>query len=194
MSSTVSNIITITESGEASPLTVSFSYSPGQTVLVGQSYTVTANPSGGCGGYTYLWGDGATAQSQTFVANTAGTYTGSVTVTDSCGNSASASWSVTVTEGAYEFTATYGCYKTASGYTDVELSATFTGGTGPFTWEYVWPDGTVQTGSISSSSGGTASTSRAFPEADAEFQATVIVTDSTGSRISTTVSTTTLCS
>lgn len=191
---TLQTTISITVEGQTPPLSASISYSPSDIVETGQSFTVSVNPSGGCGGYTYLWGDGYTGQSQTFTENSVGTYSGHVTVTDSCGNSVTVDWSVTVESPPPQFTSTTGCYKTASGYTDVELSATWEYGEGPFSWVYTWSDGTQQTGSDSSSSGGTASTSRSFPESSAEFSADLTVTDSLGRQISTTVSATTICS
>ncbi|MEM3857519.1 MAG: hypothetical protein QXI37_03320, partial [Thermoprotei archaeon] len=90
------NISVAAPTSTSTSLTVSFSYSPSQTVRTGVPVTVTAEPSGGCGGYTFLWGDGSTAQQQTFVYSSFGTYGGHVTVTDSCGNSVTEDWSVTV--------------------------------------------------------------------------------------------------
>lgn len=65
----------------------------------GTPVTFTATASGGREPYTYLWSFGASGATVTHTFTSAGTQTIGVTVTDSCGKSASAMWSVNVTEG-----------------------------------------------------------------------------------------------
>jgi hypothetical protein len=73
--------------------TPSCSVSPASAaVCAGGSQTFTVNPSGGTPGYTYLWSDGSTGS--TLTTNTAGTY--SVTVTDSNGCTTTCSATLTV--------------------------------------------------------------------------------------------------
>lgn len=64
---------------------------PGTTICTGDTATLTANPTGGSGPYTYLWSTGAI--SQAISVTTSGTY--SVTVTDSNGCTATASQVIT---------------------------------------------------------------------------------------------------
>jgi hypothetical protein len=65
---------------------------PSATICAGGSQTFVVNPTGGTPGYTYLWSDGTTGASLT--TNAAGTY--SVTVTDSNGCTTSCSATLTV--------------------------------------------------------------------------------------------------
>ncbi len=72
-----------------SPPTVSITNNPpGSSVCDGTPVVFTANPSGGSGGYIYLWEDGFTGQSKTETI-TFGNSMFAVTVTDSKGCSAS---------------------------------------------------------------------------------------------------------
>ena len=69
------------------------------SATVGQPVTFTANATGGTAPYTYTWSFGATGATVTYTFTSAGTQTIGVTVTDNCGKSASAMYTVTVTEG-----------------------------------------------------------------------------------------------
>src|SRR5439155_4634478 len=62
------------------------------TICAGGSQTFTVNPSGGAAPYTFLWNTGATTSNIT--VSTAGTY--SVTVTDTNGCTTSCSATLTV--------------------------------------------------------------------------------------------------
>jgi hypothetical protein len=74
----------------ASP-SVTIATVPGAVICTGDTATLTANPTGGSGPYTYLWSTGAI--SQAISVTTSGTYT--VTVTDSNGCTAQASQAIT---------------------------------------------------------------------------------------------------
>lgn len=69
------------------------------TATAGTAVTFTANATGGSAPYTYAWSFGGSGATVTHTFASAGTQTIGVTVTDSCGKSASAMWSVNVTEG-----------------------------------------------------------------------------------------------
>ncbi len=69
---------------------------PGATICTGDTATLTANVSGGSGGFTYSWSTGATSQS--IDVTTSGNYT--VTVTDSGGCSVSAVQQITASTAA----------------------------------------------------------------------------------------------
>ncbi|MCC6231350.1 MAG: PKD domain-containing protein, partial [Verrucomicrobiales bacterium] len=89
----------VTSGGSGGSPTVSCSVSP-SSPLVGQQVTVSATPSGGSAPYTYAWSGAVsgTGQSASFTPTSAGTYTGSVTVTDSASHQASASCPVAVSQ------------------------------------------------------------------------------------------------
>jgi len=69
---------------------------PGAVICTGDTATLTANPTGGSGPYTYLWSTGAI--SQAISVTTTGTYT--VTVTDGNGCTATASQAITASAAA----------------------------------------------------------------------------------------------
>ena len=75
---------------------LSITTSPGATICTGDTATLTANASGGSGGFTYSWSTGATSQS--IDVTTSGNYT--VTVTDSDGCSVSAAQQITASTAA----------------------------------------------------------------------------------------------
>ena len=66
---------------------------PGTTICTGDTATLTANPTGGTGPYTYLWSTSATTQAISVSPTTTTTYT--VTVTDANGCTATASQEIT---------------------------------------------------------------------------------------------------
>ena len=88
-----SNVLAITQF--ASP-SVTIATVPGTTICTGDTATLTANPTGGSGPYTYLWSTSATGNS--ISVTTSGTYT--VTVTDSNGCTATASQAITASTAA----------------------------------------------------------------------------------------------
>ena len=77
-------------------ITLSITPVPGATICTGDTATLTANASGGSGGFTYLWSTGVTTQA--IDVTTTGTYT--VTVTDSNGCTATASQAITASTAA----------------------------------------------------------------------------------------------
>ena len=88
--SNYSNVLAITQF--ASP-SVTISTVPGTTICTGDTATLTANPTGGTGPYTYLWSTGVTTQAISVSPTTTTTYT--VTVTDANGCTATASQEIT---------------------------------------------------------------------------------------------------
>ena len=85
-----SNVLAITQF--ASP-SVTIATVPGTTICSGDTATLTANPTGGSGPYTYLWSTSAISQAINVSPTTTTTY--SVTVTDSNGCTATASQEIT---------------------------------------------------------------------------------------------------
>lgn len=69
------------------------------SATVGQPVTFTATATGGTAPYNYVWSFGATGATATYTFSTAGTQTIGVTVTDNCGKTANAMYTVTVSEG-----------------------------------------------------------------------------------------------
>ena len=118
-------------------ITLSITPVPGATICTGDTATLTANASGGSGGFTYSWSTGVTTQA--ISVTTSGTYT--VTVTDSNNCTAQASQLVTAStagttiasinnDDAMSFNGTdsyvIGTYSSSLGITgDLTLSAWF---------------------------------------------------------------------
>src|SRR6185312_742055 len=96
----------------------------------GSTGVADATPSGGTSPYTYAWTNGSTTATASGLS--AGIYT--VTVTDSCGGSASAT--ANVTQPAVLSASTSLVNVTCNGGSDGKASAVLTGGTTPFT--YTW--------------------------------------------------------
>jgi len=69
------------------------------SATVGQPVTFAATASGGTAPYTYLWSFGASGATATYTFTAAGTQTVGVTATDNCGKTATAMYTVTVSEG-----------------------------------------------------------------------------------------------
>ena len=130
----------------------------------GNSGTATAVPVGGTPTYTYSWSNGNTNVTATGLS--AGSYTVTVTDANGCNTTATATISQ---PGKMSVTAT-GPQLDCSG-NSINLTATPTGGTAPFT--YSWTPG-----------GGTASTVSANPPSTTTYSVTV--TDSNGCSASTT--------
>ena len=77
---------------------LSITTSPGTTICTGDTATLTANASGGSGGFTYSWNTSPPQTTQSIDVTTSGNYT--VTVTDSDGCSVSAVQQITVSTAA----------------------------------------------------------------------------------------------
>ncbi len=116
----------------ANPFSVSIT-STDVTSCNGSDGTATAMPSGGAGGYTYLWNTGETTQ--TITGLSAGTYV--VVVTDANGCTATAS--VTITAPASPMVGVMTTDETCSGDEDGTATAVVVGGTPPYT--YLWNTG-----------------------------------------------------
>jgi len=69
------------------------------TATTGTAVSFTATATGGGGTYTYMWSFGGSGSMATHTFTSPGMHTIGVTVTDNCGKTASAMWSVNVTEG-----------------------------------------------------------------------------------------------
>jgi len=134
-------------------------------ICAGGSQTFTVNPSGGTPGYTYLWSDGSTGS--TLTTNAAGTY--SVTVTDSngCMTSCSATLTVNPVPTASAGSAQAIC---AGGSVQIGGSPTASGGSGSG-YSYSWSPAT----GLSSA---TAANPAASPSSTTVY--TVTVTDGNG--------------
>ncbi len=109
-----------------------------------QPVTFTVTTTGGTPPFTYAWnfgdGAGASVQSPTHAYAAVGTYTASVVVNDSAGNSVSSSIAVDVTTSG--LTATVSVLPNV---TDVGVPVAFhsvpTGGTAPYTYAWLFGDG-----------------------------------------------------
>ena len=114
-------------------------------ICSGGSATLTANPTGGSGGYTYLWsGPGVNGQTTPSVTATqAGVY--DVTVTDSEGCTGSGSASVTVASNL-NITFNPNPPELCTGGV-VDITGTPSGGTAPYT--YSWSGPGIQSGGSS---------------------------------------------
>jgi len=128
-------------------LTADFSYSPSNPV-VDQTVSFSATASGGSTPYTFSWnfGDAGTAsgQNRNHAYSTAGTFTVTLTVTDAASRIVAVSKFITVSG------------VVAAGFTfsppspvisqSVSFSATATGGTPPYTFNWAFGDGATGSG------------------------------------------------
>ncbi len=98
-----------------------------------------ANPSNGTAPYTYLWSDASSQTSATATGLTAGSYT--ITVTDKCGSSQTASVIITQPY-ALSGTAIVNAHVSCNGNSNGSASANPSNGTLPYT--YLWSDANSQ--------------------------------------------------
>src|SRR6266567_1502270 len=140
---------------------------------VGVSESFTAVTSGGLGSPTCSWsfGDGSTGSgcSTSYSYTSAGSFTASVTVTDSLGVTATGSVTLTINDLPvvdFSFTPT----NVFTGH-PANFTATHTGGTGPFTFTWDYGDGSQGTGNPVSHAYTTPGT----------FTVTVTISDAVGS-------------
>jgi gliding motility-associated-like protein len=114
----------------------------------GNNGSVTASPTGGTSGYTYLWSPGgATTANRTNLS--AGTY--SVTVTDTKG--CIVTKPVIITQPTLLITSTSKTNETCNNLNNGKATATCSGGTASFT--YLWQPGAFTTSTITNLSAGT---------------------------------------
>jgi hypothetical protein len=142
---------TVTDAVSVNPiLTVAITPS-GPTIDSGQPQTLTANPSGGAGGYTYAWYQGsvcigtvlgASSTYNTGALTSAATYC--VMVTDSLGSTATATDTVTV-NAALSVTITPSNPTIGSGRSQI-MAANPLGGSGGYA--YAWYQGLVCSGTV----------------------------------------------
>lgn len=164
LSAGVYTVVTTDANGCTSTSSVSVTEPPQLTVSTtstpvncfGQG-TATATPSGGNGGYTYVWTSGGTAATETNLAP--GSY--SVTVTDN--NGCTATQSVSVTQVSPLSVSSSATDPTCFGGNNGSAGVTVTGGSTPYT--YVW-----------SPSGGTNATATGLSAGTY----TVLITDANG--------------
>ncbi len=142
---TVTVSVQLTETKTLTPLTVTASASP-----ISGSAPLTVNfvssVSGGQPPYTYQWnfGDGYTSSSPnpSHTYAKAGTYTATLTVTDSAGNSASYSAMITVSSPVSPLSVSASATPT-SGYAPltVNFTSSVSGGQQPYTYQWNFGDG-----------------------------------------------------
>lgn len=140
---------------------VSASANSTPTSCSGSTGSATVNPSGGNSPYTYIWSNGQTFQTATGLS--AGTYT--VLVTDGNGCSTNATVNITSTNGLSGNLSAQ-TNVTCSGASNGSATATPSGGTSPFT--YQWSNGATTSATTGLSAG-------AY---------TVIITDANGCTVS----------
>jgi PKD repeat protein len=139
--------LTVTNPSPPPSLTASFTASLSNPV-VGQTISFTGSVSGGTSPYTYTWnfGDSSTGSGNpvSHVYSSAGVYSVVLTVTDAAGHVASATNSVTVTS-PLSASFTYSPSNPAP-LTNVQFTASATGGTAPYSYSWDFGDGTTGTG------------------------------------------------
>ncbi len=151
------------------------SVNPGSCVMdVGQSQTFTANASGGSGIYkTYQWYVGSSevqcgaANSYNYTALAAGSYSITVKVTDSWGETSNLAAPAVVTVDSALSIAVQPASTTSDAGQQVSLSSTVVGGAGSFSWQ--WYD---ENGAISGASGAGTIATCAFSSSDAGIYVT----------------------
>jgi PKD repeat protein len=140
-------------SSSTASVSASFTWSPSNP-LVGQQVAFTASATGGTPPYVYNWnfGDNTTISSSNstvlHVYTIAGTYTVSLTVTDSVGQSGSASNKVTVTVSALSVNFNWSPKAHNLGIL-INFTSTVSGGVSPYSYTWSFGDGSTLTTSSS---------------------------------------------
>ena len=140
--------ITVTSPPPPPPsLTASFTKSLSNPI-VGQTVSFTGSASGGTSPYSYAWNFGDSAagsgSSASHVYQAAGAYTVVLTVTDAKGLVANANSTVTVTS-PLSASFTYSPSNPAA-LSNVQFTASATGGTSPYSYTWDFGDGTTNSG------------------------------------------------
>jgi PKD repeat protein len=163
--------ITVSSAGTPLSVTASANVTTGTAPLAVQ-FRATAR--GGTSPYTYAWtfGDGASssAQNPTHTYSAAGSYTATVSVTDSQSNHVSQSIAISVTAPAGPTVAISANVTSGAAPLDVGFQSTVTGGITPYAYHWNFGDGTSSTATNPSHTFSTAG----------NFTAKLTVTDSTG--------------
>ena len=146
--------ITVTSPPPPPPtLTASFTASLSSPV-VGQTISFTGSASGGTSPYNYAWNFGdsstGTGSSASHVYQTAGVYRVVLTVTDAAAHVANATKTVTVTL-PLSASFTYSPSNPAV-LSNIQFTASATGGTAPYNYSWNFGDGTTGTGASASHS------------------------------------------
>jgi len=146
---------------EPIPLSASFAYLP-STPLVNNTVSFTGTAVGGTAPYTYSWnfGDGgsATGLTATHSYTTAGTFTTTLTVTDSTGSSTKSSQTIAITP-ILSLTASFRFVPTQPlTNQSIVFIGTATGGVSPYNYNWNFGDGNSVTGQTPSHSYATSGT------------------------------------
>ena len=133
------------------PLTASFTHSPASP-LVGQAVTFTGSAAGGVSPYSYSWsfGDGGNGMgsSVSHTYQSPGNYSVIFTVTDSKGQTAGSTQTITVSQPLSLTTSfTFSPSSPMAGQT-VTFTASASGGTSPYSFTWNFGDGTSGAGSV----------------------------------------------
>jgi len=148
-SATNSQPLAISVTAAPSPLVANASASPssGQAPLV---VNFTGSASGGTAPYTYRWtfgeGGSSTTQSPSHTYSTIGNFTAILTVTDSLSTTNSKSLTISVTAAPSQLTATASANPTSGlAPLTVNFTGSATGGTAPYTYSWIFGDGSSST-------------------------------------------------
>jgi prepilin-type N-terminal cleavage/methylation domain-containing protein len=123
------------------PTTLAVSISGPTSATVGNAVQYTAQITGGTSPYTYSWDNGSTESSATYTWSSAGTYTVTITVKDSLGQSASNSLTVTVQNAVQPLSVSISGPTSVNVGNAASYTAQVTGGTSPYT--YSWDNGST---------------------------------------------------
>ncbi len=137
-------------------LTVNITSPSGDTTIsVGQSVDFESSASNGSSPYTYQWDFGCGATNSTeqnpgsIIFSTAGTYTVTLTVTDSTGNTAESSVTVTVsTSTSTALTVSITPPSVITAEQAVSFQSTVSNGTGPYTYQWNFSGATPDTSTV----------------------------------------------